>query len=160
MTMFIHGMACGDDKVTYSLYMISKCKLLVTRSKNQIETRVQFFSHIGNRINCNFKPCNRRVRLKLTLGKTQLFSVSSPACIPIITNSNLIFRERLEMFHIAVQLSAFHFTDNQFDTSVPGAFPWKHSDIIHCVFYSFQQSLYIYIIFTCITFCHFTINLL
>ena len=141
MTMFIHGMACGDDKVTYSLYMISKCKLLVTRSKNQIETKVEFFSHIGNRINHNFKPCNRRVRLKLTLGKTQLFSVSSPACIPIITNSNLIFRERLEMFHIAVQLSAFHFTDNQSDTSVPGAFPWKHSDIIHYhqyVFYWFH----------------------
>ena len=46
------------------------------------------------------------------------------------------------MFHIAVQLSAFHFTDNQSDTSVPGAFPWEHSDIIHYhqyVFYWFHD---------------------
>ena len=39
-------MACGDHKGTYSLYMISKFKLLVTRlKKNQrhVQTRLEFF---------------------------------------------------------------------------------------------------------------------
>ena len=65
------------------------CTLQHGMWRSHVEIKQRLVSHIGSLSNCNFQPCNRRVKLKLILflGKTLLFFVSSPSCIPIITKS-------------------------------------------------------------------------
>ena len=104
-------MACGDHKGTYSLYMISKCKLLVTRSKNEIHvvTRLEFFKSHWQLYQLQFQALQQKSQVKVNFIFGQNLAVSSPACIPIITKSTQTsFSDKLEMFHRAVQLSTRH----------------------------------------------------